>query len=239
MIRKIHQHTRSLLFKDGKQDWPYLVQALFLFLMIGFPIYAGSVISGTKIGFDILFIIFIFYGIALLEKPSFLLLISGVVSILILLFKSSGQEFQSELITYWVLRAELIFPIIYFTLLGLRLVGDTLSEKVSAKLLYISIANYFTIGILFSLVYQLIHLTDLQAFNFSPEIRYNYLYMSFIILSTVGLGDMLPVSIAAKSAVVMESISGQLYLTFFVAIIIGKFLAEYSTKNTGPSNQNQ
>jgi len=119
--------------------------------------------------------------------------------------------------------------------LGLRLVGDTLAEKVSAKLLYISIANYFTLGILFSFVFQLIHLTDVHAFDFSSEVKYNYLYMSFIILSTVGLGDLLPVSLAAKSAIVMESITGQLYLTFFVAIIIGKYLAEHSPSTRGKS----
>jgi len=228
MIKKIHQQTRSLLFKNEKKDWPYLLQVIFLFLLIGFPIYGGSVISHEVVAFNILFIIFIFYGIILLEEPSILLLIAGVGAILILLFKSTGQEIESESIRYWVARVELIFPIIYFALLGLRLVGDTLAEKVSMRLLYISIANYFTIGILFSFVYQLIHITDIEAFNFSAEIKYNYLYMSFIILSTVGLGDLLPISVAAKSAVVMESISGQRYLTFFVAIIIGKYLAEYS-----------
>src|SRR5258705_3934287 len=237
MIKKIHQHTRSLLFKN-KKDWPYLLQVIFLFLLIGFPIYGGSVIPNEVIAFDILFIVFIFYGIILLEKPNILLLVSGIVAIIILLFKSTGQEIKSALVSYWVLRAELILPIIYFGLLGLRLVGDTLAEKVSAKLLYISIANYFTIGILFSFVFQLIHITDVHAFNFPPEIKYNYLYMSFIIMSTVGLGDMLPLSMAAKSAIIIESISAQFYLTFFLAIIIGKFLAENSQKNS-QSNENQ
>jgi Ion channel len=229
MIKKIHQQTRSLLFKNNREDWPYLVQVVFLFLLVGFPIYGGSVISHEVIAFSILFIIFIFYGIILLEEPNILLLISGIGSIIILLFKATGQEIESD----WIQRIELILPIIYFALLGLRLVGDTLAEKVSMKLIYISIANYFTIGILFNFVFQLIHITDIHAFNFSSEIKYNYLYMSFVILSSVGLGDLLPVSAAAKSAVVMESIAGQLYLTFFVAIIIGKYLAEYSQNKTG------
>jgi hypothetical protein len=200
--------------------------------MVGFPIYGGSVIPNARIALDVLFIAYILYGVILLEKPSMLLLISGIGSIAILLFKSTGQEIPSALAGYWVLRAESIFPILYFALLGLRLVRDTLAEKVSARLLYISIANYFTIGILFSFVFQLLHIADLQAFNFSPDIKYNYLYMSFVILSSVGLGDLLPVSVAAKSSVVIESITGQLYLTFFVAIIIGKFLAEYPQRKT-------
>jgi len=236
MIRKLHQSTRSLLFKNSKRDWPYLVQVILLFLLIGYPIYGESLVATEVRIFNILFIAFIFYGVVLLERPNILLLISGIGSILILLFKSTGQEFKSETIAYWSLRAEIILPMIYFALLGLRLVGDTLAEKVSAKLLYISIANYFTIGILFDFIFQIIHINDPQAFNFSPEVNYNYLYMSFVILSSVGLGDMLPVSIAAKSSVVMESISGQIYLTFFVAIIIGKYLAEYSQGKKNDQN---
>jgi hypothetical protein len=232
VVKKLHQQTRTLLFKNNKEDWPYLVQVIYLFLLIGFPIYSGSVIPNTTIAFDILFIAFIFYGIILLEKPNVLLLVTGIASIIVLVFKETDQEVYSEGIAYWALRSEAILPIIYFSLLGVRLLSDTLAEKVSLKLVYISISNYFTIGILFNLVFQLIHITDVGAFNFSPEIKYNYLYMSFVILSSVGLGDLLPVSIAAKSAVVMESVAGQLYLTFFVAIIIGKYLSEYSQNKT-------
>src|SRR6478609_2758923 len=225
MLKKLHHQSRSLLFKTGRKDWPYLVQVILLFLLIGYPIYRESVIPVEVTAFNILFVLFILYGIILLEKPNTLLLLSGFGSILILLFKIAGNETESS---PWLLRAESILPILYFILLGVRLVKDTLAEEVSIKLLYISITNYFSIGILFSFVFELIHIGNLQAFNFSPEIKYNYLYMSFVILSSAGLGDMLPVSPAAKSAVVMESISGQIYLTFFVAIIIGKYLAEYS-----------
>lgn len=237
MIKKIHRQTRALLFKNNQKDWPYLVQVIFLVLLLGFPLYGGSVIPNEVIAFDVLFIVFIFYGVVLLEKPSVLLLISGIGAIVALLLESTGKEIQSPSMKYWMTRVELILPIIYFALLGLRLIGDSLAERVSPKLLYISIANYFTIGILFSFVYQLIHINDVQVFNFSPVIKYNYLYMSFIILSTVGLGDLLPLSTAAKSAVLMESIAGQLYLTFFVAIVIGKYLAEYSQNSTGKTKE--
>jgi hypothetical protein len=236
MIKKIHQRTRSLLFKNDKKDWPYLVQVILLFLLIGYPIYGDSVIPFEVLAFNLLFIAFIFYGIILLEKPNSLLLITGIGSILILLFKTTGQELESSRFSIWVHRGALILPLTYFLLLGLRLVGDTLAEKVSTKLLYISIANYFTIGIIFNFVFQLIHIEDLKAFNFSPDIKYNYLYMSFVILSSVGLGDLLPVSVAAKSAIVMESIAGQIYLTFFVAIIIGKYIGEYSQNSERTEN---
>jgi hypothetical protein len=229
MIKRLHHQARSLLFKSEKRDWPFLVQVVLLLLLIGYPIYSGAVILSDAVAFDILFIVFIFYGIILIEKPSVYLLVSGICAIIALLVESSQLEIRSEGAAFWFIRIEVIMPIVYFALLGLRLVGDTLAEKVSLKLIYISITNYFTIGILYSFVYQLIHITHAQAFNFSPEIKYNYLYMSFVILSTVGLGDMLPTSVAAKSAVVLEAITGQLYLAFFVALTIGKYLAEYSS----------
>jgi len=87
------------------------------------------VIPDEVISFNILFIIFIFYGIILLEEPSILLLITGIGAIVALLIKSTGQEIQSASLRYWVVRLETILPITYFALLGLRLVGDTLAEK--------------------------------------------------------------------------------------------------------------
>ena len=66
--------------------------------------------------------------------------------------------------------------------------------------------------------------THENTFNFSSASGYNHLYMSFMVLCSVGVGDLLPLSIAVKAAVLVEAVTGQLYLTFFVSIIISKYL---------------
>ena len=46
-------------------------------------------------------------------------------------------------------------------------------------------------------------------------------YFSFITLTTVGYGDIAPVSPVARSMAILEALAGQLYLAAFVARLVG------------------
>jgi voltage-gated potassium channel len=54
-----------------------------------------------------------------------------------------------------------------------------------------------------------------------------FLYFSFITITTIGYGDILPNSIFAKFTAMYLGIIGQLYLAIVMAIIIGKLLNSY------------
>ena len=47
------------------------------------------------------------------------------------------------------------------------------------------------------------------------------MYFSFITLTTVGYGDIVPVNPMARSMVILEALAGQLYLAAFVARLVG------------------
>ena len=47
------------------------------------------------------------------------------------------------------------------------------------------------------------------------------LYFSFVTLTTLGYGDIVPVSLATRMLVVLEAIVGQLYLVILVARLVG------------------
>lgn len=225
MIKQLHKHARSLLFKRSGNDWQYLVQVILLGILIGFPFF-GTWLPYPLSVFDVLFIGFIIYSLVLLETPSFSLLVTGI-SALILLSIQVGMQIDLNHTVDWQVKAESILLVCFFLLLGARLVLDSLKERISMKLLYISIINYFNIGILFSFLFRIEHYRDSFAFNFHSGEEYNYIYMSFVVLSSVGLGDLIPQNTPAKSLVIIEALAGQLYLTFFVAMIIGKYLSEH------------
>ncbi|MFT7680449.1 MAG: hypothetical protein ACI8QC_004455 [Planctomycetota bacterium] len=54
--------------------------------------------------------------------------------------------------------------------------------------------------------------------------RAEYLYFSFVTLSTLGYGDLVPASLAGRLVASMEAIVGQLFLTILVARLIGLHL---------------
>ncbi|MEO8429729.1 MAG: potassium channel family protein [Verrucomicrobiota bacterium] len=75
---------------------------------------------------------------------------------------------------------------------------------------------------------------DLLAFMAGPVSSHTMkgftgLYFSFITLSTVGYGDIVPISGMARMLAMMEAMAG----TFYVAILISRLVAVYSSR--GPS----
>jgi hypothetical protein len=63
----------------------------------------------------------------------------------------------------------------------------------------------------------------------SPEFS-DYLYLSFITLTTVGYGDVTAVSHLTRSVVILIGLAGPLYMTILIAMLIGKFLATHEGK---------
>jgi hypothetical protein len=58
----------------------------------------------------------------------------------------------------------------------------------------------------------------------TPEFS-DYLYMAFITLTTVGYGDVTATSHLTRSVAILIGLSGQLYMTILIAMLVGKFLA--------------
>ncbi|MFC1515182.1 potassium channel family protein [Thermodesulfobacteriota bacterium] len=108
------------------------------------------------------------------------------------------------------------------------------SEKVDATIIINSINGYLLIGILGAVLLAmtdvlqkfLYHL-DTGAINFAGGTAqgfHDFLYFSFITLTTLGYGDVTPVSAFAKSVTLIIAVTGQFYLTLLVAMLVGKFL---------------
>ena len=110
------------------------------------------------------------------------------------------------------------------------------SEKVNVTIIINSINGYLFIGILGAVLLnmseilrELIYHLDTGAINFAGGTAqgfHDFLYFSFITLTTLGYGDVTPVSPLAKSLSIVIAISGQLYLTILIAMLVGKYLSK-------------
>lgn len=59
----------------------------------------------------------------------------------------------------------------------------------------------------------------------------DYMYLSFITLTTVGYGDIIASSNMTRPVAILIGLSGQLYLTILIAMLVGKFLASSGTSD--------
>ncbi|WP_286293736.1 potassium channel family protein [Methylomarinovum tepidoasis] len=104
--------------------------------------------------------------------------------------------------------------------------------SIGAEMLYGAVNVYLLIAITFTFAYALIATVDPQAFHGLPALNGRYfsslLYFSIVTLTTLGYGDISPVSRPAAVLVTLEALCGQLYLTILVARLVGLYIAQES-----------
>jgi hypothetical protein len=143
-------------------------------------------------------------------------------------------------------RPDLVHPAV-FLVAGLILiafvVGNLLrfvlrAASVTTEVLCASISAYLMLGLMWTLAYWLVdQLTPGGAFSFNTNAGtrsmngFTGFYFSFVTLSTVGYGDITPVSRIARWLAAMEAMTGLLY----VAVLIARLVSLYSTPKSDDS----
>ncbi len=96
------------------------------------------------------------------------------------------------------------------------------------QLILLSISMYLLLGGVFAVVANLLETIEPGSFIDStvperPLIWQGMLYYSYVNLSTLGYGDVLPVSPWARSLASFEAVAGTLYLAVVVARLVGAY----------------
>ncbi|UCD33404.1 MAG: two pore domain potassium channel family protein [Desulfobacterales bacterium] len=109
------------------------------------------------------------------------------------------------------------------------------SQQVTRTIIINSINGYLLIGLLGAVLLAMTQLLQKVFFNINTgsinfagqaaEGFHDYLYFSFVTLTTLGYGDITPTSALAKSLTIIIAICGQLYLTILIAMLVGKYLS--------------
>lgn len=102
------------------------------------------------------------------------------------------------------------------------------SLSLSKDILYAAIAGYLFIGVFGYVLLIQIYESDPNAIvsnSLSHLERFDIKYFSFVTLTSLGYGDISPVSDKAKSISVLIALVGQLYLTIVMAMIVSEFLS--------------
>ncbi len=89
-----------------------------------------------------------------------------------------------------------------------------------------AICSYLLIGIAFAAIYGMLQSVGSEHFfaQPGPHERVDFLYFSFVVLTTTGFGDLTPGTSVGKVIVTIEALIGQVFLVTIVASLVSSFV---------------
>ena len=219
-VRKSIEIPRAALRKVFFQRCFYLFVVLLLLIAVS-PFMEGTRGTYLLAGFNAFVVL---AAAAALGRTalSFLVvfcLIGGAVGLRF----ASIEEGRADLFN-WAL---LLHALVYISVLFLLLRYVFGPEVLDADRLWGAAASYLMVGILWCFVYALIEIEKTQTFlvrgNPSNLELTDLIYFSFSTLTTIGFGDIVPISRPAQIAAVFEGIVGTLFLAILIAKLVGVY----------------
>ncbi len=108
------------------------------------------------------------------------------------------------------------------------------APRVTGNILCRAVSVYLLMGVCWAMVYRGLALVSPGAFATAPAHAAwgQYIYFSFTVLTTLGLGDITPATAYARSLVILQSVLGPLYLAILVARLVAMYERDRPTNNS-------
>jgi hypothetical protein len=128
--------------------------------------------------------------------------------------------------------------ILYFSVTSLDYVLS--GSRITMDKIFAAICVYLLLGYAWTFAYAIVEELDPGSFVALSNTPREYVdrvlemrHFSFMTLTTVGYGDIVPRSSAARTLAGIEAITGQIYLTVLVARLVGLHIVHGQTRRTG------
>ena len=162
--------------------------------------------------------------VASVSHHRFLLSAGGALITLVLILAASTQEDATGLgvaafLSLVIFQAILIFALMEFIFT---------TRRVTIDVLYAAITVYLLLGNTFAALYGAMETIQPGSFIVSkaPETVVSwaqFMYFSFATLTTLGFGDIVPLTTWSESLVAFEAVVGVLYLTVMMSRLVGLY----------------
>ena len=106
------------------------------------------------------------------------------------------------------------------------------SEEVTKETIFAAIVAYLLIAMMWAFLYMILELMIPGSFVF-PDKSFRaetmqFEYFSFVTITTLGYGDIIPLSNKASALALLEALIGQVYLVVLVAWLVGMHVSRRS-----------
>lgn len=112
-----------------------------------------------------------------------------------------------------------------------RQIGE--EQEVTMDLIFAACCGYLMLGTIWGFGYYFVDLAYPGSFKGADHMGEDiaeFTYYSFVTLTTMGYGDIIPVSKQARAMAMLEAITGQLYLAILMGRLVGAYVSDAQSK---------
>ena len=137
----------------------------------------------------------------------------------------------------WFTLAGNIFSVLCLGLTAVLILSHVLkAQKVTPQKICGALSVYLLIGLIWALLFFVIEFLLPGSFRIDQDVKLSVapmFYYSFVTLTTLGYGDIVPISPPARALASLEALTGQLYITVLVARLVALHVT-HSLRDSSP-----
>ena len=150
----------------------------------------------------------------------------------------SGMEAFSPVSTPALIVTELSIGLVYYLLILFIIMRRVLdSSPVTSDKIFGAVSAYLLIGLVWALIFSLFQSMNPESFSIPEELQSGKawgiwsIYFSFVTLTTIGYGDITPLTPAAQTYAWLEAVFGQIFLTVLIARLVALHIVHNSSRD--------
>jgi len=196
----------------------YLLASIILVFFIGPVAFDYGLLSIVNL--EILFLVILIFSIFLHQHDSklFKVTVASLIIILInILFFDNNQSVSQYFLKILIVSITIV-----------ELFKEIFKTKIiDSHIISSAISIYVLVGIFWYLLFMFLLMIDPDSFhirNFNPEmVTIDMIYFSFTTLTTLGYGDITPLSYTAKMWSITEAMMGVMFLAIMISRVVSLF----------------
>ena len=160
---------------------------------------------------------------------------AGGVAIVAVLTTAAAQAYGGEFARVLAGVFLMVLLVLGPYVIARRLQDDT---HVSLETVYAALCIYLIIGLFFSVLFALVGTLSDSSFyaEIATSTSMDSIYFSFTTLTTLGYGDLTPVTDVGRMLAITEALIGQVYLVTIVALIVTNLGRERHHRQNRPDS---
>jgi hypothetical protein len=226
MLPKKHQSLDQIIYRNR------LVYLLVFVLLLIASLPLDEILYEFGIILDIVWTAILIAAISAISQKRHYTVVGTLTAIPVVVSIWTRYFYKS----HWLMLVGAICGFAFFVFMIIIILSFIFNQKkVTGDLIAGAAVVYLFMATAWTNIYRLIETIQPGSFAIaqtqSLTANSPFLYFSFVTITTLGYGDIFPVTTAAKSCAILEAVVGQLYLVITVAWLVGVHVSQsFSTQ---------